>query len=456
MRRWLRNREQRKRKMKSNSNCGKRKASDTAFTAYDAAIIGAGASGLAAAITLKQENPKVSVVLIEKKEAPGKKLSITGNGRCNLSNTACENNAEVLAFFGECGILVREDEEGRLYPYSEDAKEVVSLLTTLAEAAGVEILVNHEIRRVEAEPEGGFLLFVDGMKAMKAKKVLIATGGKSYPQTGTTGDGFVIARSFGHQVKSPAPGLTAICVAQEKTDSENDSAAAEMKFLKGVRAKGCVRLFVCEERGAQGKALREREIFCESGEVQFREDSISGICIMNMSSFIKPQGSPAAAESFGAYTIRIDLAPDFSAEQLEEHIRIMVLRRDLTAGDLLKTIAKEKLAKVILARAGVHEDMPAEKLSEAEKKRIAAGVKKFSLHVTGLKGWKEAQVTCGGVALDEVGAETMESALVPGLYFSGEVLDYAGPCGGFNLHHAWLTGVRAGRAMAESLKREIE
>ena len=442
--------------MKSNSNCGKRKASDTAFTAYDAAIIGAGASGLAAAITLKQENPKVSVVLIEKKEAPGKKLGITGNGRCNLSNTACENNAEVLAFFGECGILVREDEEGRLYPYSEDAKEVVSLLTTLAEAAGVEILVNHEIRRVEAEPEGGFLLFVDGMKAMKAKKVLIATGGKSYPQTGTTGDGFVIARSFGHQVKAPAPGLTAICVAQEKTDSENDSAASELKFLKGVRAKGCVRLFVCEERGAQGKALREREIFCESGEVQFREDSISGICIMNMSSFIKPQGSPAAAESFGAYTIRIDLAPDFSAEQIEGHMRMMVLRRDLTAGDLLKTIVKEKLAKVILARAGVHEDMPAETLSEAEKKRIAAELKAFSLHVTGLKGWKEAQVTCGGVALDEVSAETMESALVPGLYFSGEVLDYAGPCGGFNLHHAWLTGVRAGRAMAESLKREIE
>lgn len=456
MRRWLRNREQRKRKMKNNSNCEKRKASDTAFTAYDAAIIGAGASGLAAAITLKQENPKASVVLIEKKEAPGKKLGITGNGRCNLSNAACENNAEVLAFFGECGILVREDEEGRLYPYSEDAKEVVDLLTTLAEAAGVEILVNHEIRRVEAEPEGGFLLFVDGMKAMKAKKVLIATGGKSYPQTGTTGDGFVIARNFGHRVKAPAPGLTAICTVQEKAFAEKDSAAAEMKFLKGVRAKGCVRLFVCEERGAQGKALREREIFCESGEVQFREDSISGICIMNMSSFIKPQGNPAAAESFGAYTIRIDLAPDFSAEQIEEHMRMMTLRRDLTAGDLLKTIVKEKLAKVILARAGVHEDMPAEKLSEAEKKRIAAELKAFSLHVTGLKGWKEAQVTCGGVALDEVGAETMESALVLGLYFSGEVLDYAGPCGGFNLHHAWLTGVRAGRTMAESLKREIE
>lgn len=434
--------------MKSNSKCGRQRTSDTA---YDAAIIGAGASGLAAAITLKRENPEASVVLFEKKETTGKKLRITGNGRCNLSNAACGNIAEVLAFFAECGILVRKDEEGRLYPYSEDAKEVASLLTTLAKAAGVEILVNHEIKRVEAEPEGGFLLFVDGIRA---KKVLIATGGKSYPQTGTTGDGFVMARSFGHQVKPLAPGLTAICVTQEKTDSEKDSAAAEMKCLKGVRAKGCARLFVLEAGGAQGEPRQEREIFCESGEIQFREDSVSGICIMNMSSFIKPKGSPAAADSFRAYTIRIDFAPDFSEEQLAEHMSLMARRQTLTTADLLKTLVKEKLAKVILARAGVREDMPAEKLSETAKKSIAAELKNFSLRVTGLKGWKEAQVTCGGVALDEVSAETMESALVSGLYFSGEVLDYAGSCGGFNLHHAWLTGLRAGRAMAESLRKK--
>lgn len=437
--------------MKSNSKCGRQRTSDTA---YDAAIIGAGASGLAAAITLKRENPRASVVLLEKKETIGKKLGITGNGRCNLSNTVCEDSAEVLAFFGECGILVRKDEEGRLYPYSEDAKEIVSLLTTLAEAAGVEILVNHEIKRVEAEPEGGFLLFVDGMKAMKAKKVLIATGGKSYPQTGTTGDGFVIARNFGHRVKAPAPGLTAICVTQEKAAAEKDSTAAEMKRLKGVRAKGCARLFALEVGGEQGEPSQEREIFCEPGEIQFREDSVSGICIMNMSNFIKPQGSPAAAESFGAYTIQIDFAQEFSGAQLAEHMSMMAKRQGLTAADLLKTLVKEKLAKVILARVSVREDMPAEKLSEVAKKSIAAELKNFSLRVTGLKGWKEAQVTCGGVALDEVSAETMESALVPGLYFSGEVLDYAGPCGGFNLHHAWMTGVRAGRAMAASLKKE--
>ena len=440
--------------MKSNSKCGRQRTSDTA---YDAAIIGAGASGLAAAITLKRENPEASVALFEKKETTGKKLGITGNGRCNLSNAACGNTAEVLFFFAECGILVRKDEEGRLYPYSEDAKEVAGLLTTLAEEAGVEILVNQEIKRVEAEPEGGFLLFAHGIKAIKAikaKKVLIATGGKSYPKTGTTGDGFVIARSFGHRVAAPAPGLTAICTAPEKALAEKDSTAAEMNFLKGVRAKGCARLFVLDAGGAQGEPRKEREIFCESGEIQFREDSVSGICIMNMSDFVKPQGSPAAAESFAAYTIRIDFAPDFSTAQIEEHMSLMAGRPGLTAADLLKTLVKEKLAKVILKRAGVREDMPAEKLSEGEKRKIIDELKNFSLRVTGLKGWKEAQVTCGGVALDEVSAETMESALVAGLYFSGEVLDYAGPCGGFNLHHAWLTGVRAGRAMAAGLAEE--
>lgn len=399
---------------------------------FEVAIIGGGASGLAAALTLKRLRPETSVVVLEKKEQAAKKLAATGNGRCNLSNEACENKEEVFAFFRQSGILLRRDGEGRYYPYSEDAGQLAALLVEEALALGVQIELNSEVKKVEAAPDGSFLLLVEQRKkenseekVIHADKVLIATGGKSYPSMGTTGDGYVMARKLGHTTVPPAPGLTAVC-----TDM------AEMKMLKGLRAKAGARLLY------QGDCIAE-----EPGEIQFREDSISGICIMNLSNHIKPHGNM----SFEGYEIASDFACEYDREVLENYMKTMRDLGKIPIGDALKSLVKGKLCRVILIRAGFSEDRPVSEISDGEIERLIGVIKDFRIPVTGLKGWKEAQVTCGGVRSEEVRQETMESKLVPGLYFSGEVMEYAGPCGGFNLHYAWLTGISAAKAIAAAL-----
>lgn len=397
---------------------------------FQVAIIGGGASGLAAALTLKRLRPELSVVIFEKKEQTGKKLGATGNGRCNLSNEACSNKDEVFGFFRESGIMIRQDGEGRYYPYSEDAKQLASLLTEEALALDVQIELNREVKKVEAAPDGSFLLLVeqkekDKERTVHADRVLIATGGKSYPSMGTTGDGYVMARKLGHTTVPPAPGLTAVC-----TD------AAEMKMLKGVRAKAGVKLLY------QGNCVA-----AEPGEIQFREDSLSGICIMNLSNHIKPHGNM----SFAGYEIAVDFAWEYGVQQLEDYIGAMRRLGEIPICDALKSLIKRKLAEVIAVRAGIPRDRRISALKADERERLIGEIKDFRIPVTGLKGWKEAQITCGGVRLEEICVETMQSRLVPGLYFSGEVLEYAGPCGGFNLHYAWLSGIYAAKSIAASL-----
>ena len=191
---------------------------------YDIAVIGGGASGLAAAITSARMAKGASVAIFEKKETTGKKLSATGNGRCNISNVRCEAPEQVMDFFASVGVILRKDEAGRLYPYGEEGAEVTALLTACARNEGVDIVLNSEITGMEAEPCGGFLLFVGGKDAgddgtgirkVTAKNVLLATGGKSHASLGTTGDGYIIARKLGNSVKRPVPALTGIEVCED-------------------------------------------------------------------------------------------------------------------------------------------------------------------------------------------------------------------------------------------------
>ena len=407
---------------------------------YDVAIIGAGASGLAAALTVKRTNPKISVVILEKKEMAAKKLAATGNGRCNLSNAACGEDREVFEFFRENGILLRKDAEGRMYPYSEDARQLAALLAGEAVLAGADIRLNSEVKKVEVRPEGGFFLFLaekGGSGSLCAKKVLLATGGKSYPAMGTTGDGYVMARKLGHRVISPAPGLTAIC-----------TVLPEIKELKGLRVKAGVKL-----------RLDGAEVAAEIGEIQFREDSLSGICIMNLSNRVEPREKMGEI-SFEGYELVCDFAHNVEEKILGEYILQMAenchANRRGTGGTggvtgvcgALQSVLKQPLAEVIATRAGIEKEKNLSQLTETEREKLIENIKHFKLPITGLKGWKEAQITCGGVSSEEIREDTMESKILPGLYFSGEVTDYAGPCGGFNLHHAWCTGILAGRGIA--------
>ena len=408
---------------------------------FDIAIVGAGPAGLTAAIVAKKENPGLRVVILEKKEVAGKKLSATGNGRGNLSNKNCQLLPQILKFFSEVGIATRMDEEGRIYPYSEEAKAVTAALVKRAKVLGIEIVTDCQVRSVEADRKGSFRIFVcrgdndkyanarecNATECMRSEKLLIATGGKSFAVYGSTGDGYALARSLGHSVVPPVPALTAIEV-------ENPE---DLKRIKGIRAKGEVSLFI-EGNG----------VFKEVGEVQFREDSLSGICIMNMSSFLPVKNHGEGDGMLSKCRISINLVPDFSTVDLMEFLITKGKLEGINTVDLAETVVKGSLAEYVLERAGIDGQKPASELGSKELVAIANGLRNLSFVPCGRKGWKEAQVTKGGVSLKEIDMGTMESKVCPGLYFAGEVIDYDGPCGGYNLHNAWLTGIKAGKDMA--------
>ena len=385
---------------------------------FDLVIAGGGAAGLAAAVQagllLKDSSAAClpRVALIEKKEVPGKKLSATGNGRCNLSNEACTEREEVDSFFDCLGLLTRTDEAGRMYPYSEEAGEVSALLTETARDLNVEIMTSCQITRVVPAAEGGFILVTEGKEGtfgIRCSKLLIAMGGKSYSAFGTTGDGYSIARKLGHTVTRLAPSLVPVEVKED------------LAPLAGVRAKAKVSLLHC------GNLVAEEE-----GEVQFNKDSLSGICIMNLSRLLVLNPEKSFEEAFAEYELCLDLVPEHGTEEVKA-----VLGRK-PEDQMLRGLVRKKLAGYILERTEGTET-------------AAALLKDLRFTVTGPKGWNDAQVTRGGVVLDEVNPETMESKILPGLYFAGEILDYDGPCGGWNLHFAWQTGLKAGRSMAEAV-----
>ncbi len=388
---------------------------------WDICIAGGGASGLAAAaeaaMTAEKAGKSLKILVLEKRAKTGSKICASGNGRCNMSNRACPDVDKTLEFFSRLGVLTRSDEEGRIYPYSEEASDVERALRLAAESRGVSISVNTSVTGLEIGKDGFTVTaesLVDGRKEIRflsADKVLLSAGGKSFPKLGTTGDGYVLARKLGHRVNSPVPVLTAVEVRED------------ISSVAGVREKA--RISLCD---------RGRLVFKEYGEVQFTKDSLSGICVFNMSRFLKPEKGKKLSESFERYEIYLDFLPEYTEEHARDFLESQATR-GLTKEAALNSVVKEKLARYIT------EDYPSAKEAAARLKAM-----KFVPKMP--KGWDTAQVTRGGVDLAEIDEVTMESKVVPGLYFAGEVVDYDGPCGGFNLNHAWITGIKAAKAMA--------
>ena len=402
---------------------------------YDALVIGGGASGMAAAITLKRMRPNWDVAVLEKNDIFLRKVQASGNGKCNISNLACDGAREVRDFLTSVGISLRNDGEGRLYPYSEDAKDVARLFIRTATSLGVELLPEAEVERIAAvpqdrDPRGGFKVLIKGDdEFISCENLVLATGGKSHAEFGTTGDGYAFARRLGHDVTKLVPALTAVEVRDNILN------------LKGVRAK------------AKAYLLRDGEtVFSEKGEVQFRDYSLSGIVIMNMSGKIETLEGESPEDSFRHYEIRLDLAPEFSSQEVRDLILERLNMPGFDEEYALKSLVKEELARFIIRKENVFfARWLGEKASREEiADFLADELKDLKFKVKGLKGWDEAQVTKGGVPASEVDPVTMESRIVKGLYITGEVLDYDGPCGGYNLNNAWLTGIRAGRGIAGS------
>ena len=361
---------------------------------YDVCIIGGGAAGLACAASIDRG---IRSCILEKNEILGRKILATGGGRCNLTNAGCPGAPATLDFFALRGLETYRDPEGRYYPYSQCAADVVRILADSIDKTYCDIMTSAEVSRLSRGKEGFLIEFGRAkgrgskeLKTILADAVVIASGGKAGPQFGTTGDGYRLAKGLGHQVSRLYPILTGI-------------ECGDFSDLKGIRALGRVSLY------RDGVKIGEEE-----GQIQFTADGISGICVFNLTPLIRAEDGERPADAMKRYQLSLDLAPDFT----EDQVRSRRSAFGIVTGPLADRLDPEK-------------------------------IKDWRLPVLGIKGWKEAQCTGGGVVLDEIDPGTQESLLVPGLYLAGEILDAQGPCGGYNLQNAWETGIRAARAINE-------
>ena len=380
---------------------------------YDLIIIGGGAAGLTAAISYGRAGGRDALIL-ESEGFVGRKLPATGNGRCNLSNLLAPGYENTKAFFESLGILLTRDEAGRIYPLGRQASVVRDVLEEAARDSGAGIIVDCRAVGISTDPLS--VTTKDG-DVIRTGKLIVAAGGKSGPQYGSKGDGFAFARKFGHNVLSILPALAPLTYAE--------GVAAKFSSLKGVRAIGGLKLLTSE-----GEVIAGSE-----GGIQFTDFGVSGICAFDLSGALAKRKRQDPGVEF---ELRIDFAPSMSIDVLSSY-----LERESLAG--LRGIMHAKIASLLeseIKSTGKSDGA----FNDPCKK--AAIVKGFPVIISGTRGWKESQVTSGGVELSEINLETMESKLFPGLYFAGEVLDYDGPSGGWNLDWAWNSGLIAGRSAA--------
>lgn len=402
-------------------------------------IIGGGAAGLIAAVEAARRG--ASVTLFERRPRVGKKLSATGNGRCNITNTqAAPRNyhgvsgdgantafigavlgaftpADTAAFFRGLGLRLTEEDGGRVYPCSSMAGSVIDVLRFAADALGVETVTDTEILSALRDKKG-FTLRAEAC-SRHFDRLIIACGGKASPQLGGTDAGYRLLKSFGHTVTPLKAALVPLLAADNAT-----------RALKGIRAEAGVTVV------AHGKTVAKT-----AGEVQFNDDGLSGIPVLDI--------ARTAADAKDAAAV-FDYAPDETASSLFDMLSARVeLCPSLTAADLCTGLVQNRLGRVLVKSAGIAAETPLSALTEGDIRTVISQIKAHTVPILREAGFDRAQVTAGGAILKEFSPKDMQSKLVPGLFAAGEVLDCHGDCGGFNLQWAWATGALAGRAAAE-------
>lgn len=397
-------------------------------------IVGGGASGLMAGIAAAREGAEVTI--LEHMDRVGKKLLSTGNGRCNMTNLSlraeyyrCSQKQfpmkvldrfsvwDTLTFFDELGIVTK-NRNGYIYPNSEQASSVLDTLRLEAEHHGIRIVLNCRIDKITKGGKGQFLVEAEG-KTYRANSLILATGSKAAPVTGSDGSGYEYAAKFGHRIIRPLPALVQL--------------RCEGKFFKqlaGIRCEAVVKL-KCD-----GKILAADE-----GELQLTDYGISGIPTFQISRF----ASVALSEGKTVSAV-IDFFPTKSMEDTRQFLKQRLQRLAYrSAGEFLTGVLNRKLATVLLKLSGIHQEETVAQIKPAMLERLVNHIKLFEVPVTATNSFEQAQVCCGGVDTREVRPETMESRLTAGLYLTGELLDVDGICGGYNLQWAWSTGAIAGR-----------
>ncbi|MCP4567227.1 MAG: NAD(P)/FAD-dependent oxidoreductase [FCB group bacterium] len=406
-------------------------------------VIGGGAAGLMAAGQAAETGGKV--VLLEKKAQPGRKLRITGKGRCNLTNIAPLDDflthfgkngkflrqafsrffsEDLAVFLGGIGVDVQSERGGRVFPADEDAGQVVEALTRWVRDCGVNIKINSAVDRLIVEDGRVTGVAVSGWD-YPARAVIIATGGASYPATGSTGDGYRLAQEVGHKIVPIRPALVPL------TTSGNTA-----RRLQGLSLRNVTSRLLIDDK-AKSRLM---------GEMLFTHYGLSGPIILTQSGM-----AVDALERKQAVTVSIDLKPALDEKKLDAR-----LLRDFSEhgkkkySSILKGLLPRKLISVCADLTGINPETPGHQITSGERRRLRLWLKDFRFEIVGHRSFSEAIITAGGVELKEIDPRRMASRKIHGLYFAGEVLNLNGDTGGYNLQAAFSTGWLAGRSAAEA------
>lgn len=410
------------------------------MSVYDVAVVGGGAAGTMAAVTAARRGKMV--VLIERNDAIGRKMLITGKGRCNITNMASIDdfvakfgeagnflrsaftrfsNEDLIAFFRELGLEMKTERQNRVFPATDEARSVVAALRDALASAGVEVRSGIRIARIHVSGSVFSLEPAEG-PAVQSRKVILATGGASYKATGSSGDGFAISRSLRHTVTDLEPGLVPL-----KTRE------TWVKDVQGLTLKNISLTF------RSGK----KRLASSVGELLFTHFGVSGPLILDLSAAI------VGLMRSGDVSLAIDLKPGLTEAQLEKRLLSDIIAhgsKDIR--NFLKLFMPVSLCPVFAAVAGIDASKKASQLTQAERRTLRDLMKALPLTIAGTLPLEEAMVTAGGVSRKEIDPRTMQSRIVPGLYFAGEIIDGAAASGGYNLQQAFSTGYLAGEEAA--------
>lgn len=404
-------------------------------------IIGGGAAGLKAAISanFKYRNTDAQITVIEKNERPARKVMITGKGRCNVTNN-CDMDTlissvpkngrflysafssftpgDVMTFFESVGVPLKTERGNRVFPVSDKAVDIVDALVKTAKAGGAKI-INAKAEEILVENGAVTGVKLSDGRIIPADSVILATGGMSYPLTGSTGDGYKMAQKLGHTVTELKPSLVPLTIHE-----------GFCTHLAGLSLKNVT--FTVFENG------KKKPIFSEMGEMLFTHFGVSGPLVLSASSHIRYMGKKE-------YTAFIDLKPALSLEQLDNRVlRDFSEEQNKDFANSLSKLLPKSLIPVIIKLSGIPNNKKVNQISREERLNLCSIIKALPLHITGFRPIEEAIITSGGISVKEIDPKTMQSKLVNGLFFAGEIIDVDAYTGGFNLQIAFSTGFVAG------------
>ena len=402
-------------------------------------VVGAGAAGLMAAYHAALSGNEVTV--FEKNEKSGKKIYITGKGRCNLTNTSelseisknilrgskfmysslrSFTNEDVIDFFENNGMKVKEERGNRAFPVSDKASDVIKTLDNALKALGVNIKYYSNVSSINTKDGVFESVTVNGNNVVKADSVIIATGGRSYPSTGSTGDGYIFAKALGHNVSEQRPSLVPF-----------ETKEGWARTLQGLALKN-ISISLYKD---------DKKIYEEFGEMLFTHFGVSGPVILSASAVC---GDDVLG---GNVKLFIDLKPALSREELDKRLlKDFEENKNKEFKNSLDKLLPKSLIPVMVELSGIDSEKKVCEIKKEERKKLLNLLKGLPLEINGLRGYNEAIITKGGVNVKEIDPKTMESKKCKGVYFAGEVLDVDAFTGGFNLQIAWSTGACAGRA----------